>query len=237
MHTKKPREVMAKKKTLNAVELEEYKKRYDKVLNKTQSHQAALGAVARQMNPNGDVVEMDENFMKALSEMSGNLTTGAKGEELGDTMVCAWCRKAAVGGAPLQKCGRCRKVFYCNKECQTKAWKGHKKVCQPVVLPKNKKKRLGLNWEQLDKYGRAPATGKFIELKVTQDESMSRQVMGCRDGDGIIKRITCYNNSRSLAGFSIGKTFKWEHPIYQQFMDGSSGGRVEQEDVQNINIS
>lgn len=29
----------------------------------------------------------------------------------------------------LQKCGRCRNVYYCSVECQSKAWKKHRKNC------------------------------------------------------------------------------------------------------------
>lgn len=31
----------------------------------------------------------------------------------------------------LLRCGRCHQARYCNAECQKKAWKKHKQVCQP----------------------------------------------------------------------------------------------------------
>ena len=43
---------------------------------------------------------------------------------------CAKCSKSALDlGRILLKCGRCKKVYYCNKECQKAHWKIHKPVC------------------------------------------------------------------------------------------------------------
>lgn len=33
----------------------------------------------------------------------------------------------------LLRCGRCRRVRYCNAECQKKAWKMHKQACVPAA--------------------------------------------------------------------------------------------------------
>jgi hypothetical protein len=39
-------------------------------------------------------------------------------------LVCAQCNKEAS-----KKCGKCKKVWYCSRECQTSHWKLHKSVC------------------------------------------------------------------------------------------------------------
>ena len=44
----------------------------------------------------------------------------------GSISICAFCGKHT---GKLQKCGLCRKVMYCNRECQRKDWKKHKEVC------------------------------------------------------------------------------------------------------------
>lgn len=31
----------------------------------------------------------------------------------------------------MQKCSRCKAVFYCNAACQTAHWKAHKLQCAP----------------------------------------------------------------------------------------------------------
>jgi uncharacterized C2H2 Zn-finger protein len=41
--------------------------------------------------------------------------------------VCDGCDAA---GGNLLRCGRCKKVSYCSKECQRAAWKSHKKKCE-----------------------------------------------------------------------------------------------------------
>ena len=51
------------------------------------------------------------------------------GEELvrGDCICCANC---AVKKIHLNRCARCKSVFYCSRECQKKNWRSHKKVCR-----------------------------------------------------------------------------------------------------------
>lgn len=42
---------------------------------------------------------------------------------------CANCGVRAAGEKRLMKCGRCREAHYCSKECQTKHWNIHRKMC------------------------------------------------------------------------------------------------------------
>ncbi|KAJ7712549.1 hypothetical protein B0H14DRAFT_3018232 [Mycena olivaceomarginata] len=44
------------------------------------------------------------------------------------TPACYSCRRA-VDRALLKRCGRCRLVWYCSVQCQTKDWPTHKRVC------------------------------------------------------------------------------------------------------------
>ena len=248
-HVMKLKEIILKKLSMTEAELEQFRVRLEKCDGKKRANYAALSSVASKVAPSssGGRVEIDDHFLKELEKLEGNLTTGVKGEELGDKLTCSWCRTVARP-EKLSKCGRCKKVSYCGKDCQAKAWKGHKKVCvsrsaQAQAQAQGdapKRKKLSLTWEQLEAYGMGiPADGKFIELQVIVDETLCRgmrQVMGCRDRDGIIKRIACYNDAQSLPGFEIGKTFKWKNPRFHCFMDGSTGARVEEEDVPNISI-
>eukprot|EP01112_Ceratiomyxa_fruticulosa_P000837 TRINITY_DN10774_c0_g1_i1.p1 TRINITY_DN10774_c0_g1~~TRINITY_DN10774_c0_g1_i1.p1 ORF type:complete len:164 (-),score=44.56 TRINITY_DN10774_c0_g1_i1:17-481(-) len=40
---------------------------------------------------------------------------------------CAWCGKPAP-----KKCSRCKNEWYCERECQVKAWPRHKNVCDII---------------------------------------------------------------------------------------------------------
>ena len=50
------------------------------------------------------------------------------------TNMCGSCQTPAI-----TKCSRCKKVFYCNRECQKQHWKVHKKQCVPVKEPEDRK--------------------------------------------------------------------------------------------------
>ena len=49
--------------------------------------------------------------------------------------ICDSCAKSeldfADGAAPLLLCSRCKDARYCNRACQTRVWKEHKKTCVP----------------------------------------------------------------------------------------------------------
>jgi len=44
--------------------------------------------------------------------------------------MCALCKTLDLE-KKFEKCGRCKKVIYCDKSCQKKHWKEHKKECEP----------------------------------------------------------------------------------------------------------
>jgi hypothetical protein len=44
--------------------------------------------------------------------------------------ICNFCKKRGErGAAKLKKCQKCRKVYYCNSECQRNDFSSHKKIC------------------------------------------------------------------------------------------------------------
>jgi hypothetical protein len=45
--------------------------------------------------------------------------------------ICHAC-KEVMPLVALQKCGRCKRVFYCDRECQRKDWLYHKQTCIDV---------------------------------------------------------------------------------------------------------
>ncbi|KAJ6543813.1 hypothetical protein B0H10DRAFT_2134097 [Mycena sp. CBHHK59/15] len=49
--------------------------------------------------------------------------------ELSSFRTCAACYKPESKDVKFQRCGSCKKVLYCSKECQKTAWSGHKPMC------------------------------------------------------------------------------------------------------------
>lgn len=48
-----------------------------------------------------------------------------------DIHPCGGCGKAGRG---MRKCGRCKRVHYCSKECQTEDWRGgHREKCDRFI--------------------------------------------------------------------------------------------------------
>jgi tetratricopeptide (TPR) repeat protein len=55
---------------------------------------------------------------------------------------CGWCGTMDVHAS--KKCGQCQAVWYCNEECQRKAWKEHKHHChKKPSVPKPAKEAAG----------------------------------------------------------------------------------------------
>jgi len=67
--------------------------------------------------------------------------------------------------------------------------------------------------------------------------NFTRQVLDCKDRVGAVRRIAAYTDSRSLPGAASGKVLRWKNPRFHYFMDGSSGGRIEDSDMCNVTIS
>ncbi len=67
--------------------------------------------------------------------------------------------------------------------------------------------------------------------------NFTRQVLECKDRVGVVRRIAAYTDSRGLPGAAEGMVLRWRNPRYHYFMDGSSGARIEEEDMCNVTIS
>merc|ERR1711865_1285247 len=69
---------------------------------------------------------MGESVTMGMPETSGSVDDAHAA-----TRMCALCSKPAADNATLLRCTRCKKVFYCNKDCQRAHWKEHKASCNP----------------------------------------------------------------------------------------------------------
>eukprot|EP00978_Attheya_sp_CCMP212_P010272 scaffold24741_cov53-Attheya_sp.AAC.1 len=149
-----------------------------------------------------------------------------------DMYTCVYC--GITSSEKLRMCSRCKTISYCSRECQKSHWKVHKKEC---VKRENEPKSLPLTWEQVEAHQGAPVTGKTLEVRVMLDESVMRQVVSCKDRVGTIRRIAAYTDSRSIPDLEVGSFLRWKNPRYRYFLDGSSGGRIEEEDLPNVTLS
>jgi hypothetical protein len=49
--------------------------------------------------------------------------------------------------------------------------------------------------------------------------------------------IAAYTNDRRIPGLQQGSVIRWKNPRFHYFIDGSSGARIEEEDLPNLKIS
>ena len=193
---------------------------------------ALMQAWGRQ-NPGQNVMEFGGAETQKLFEQFA-ATPNREGSSRVDLRTCAYCHKASV--EELKFCARCKKVSYCNRNCQKSAWKAHKKVCNKTDIDDEEVKAARLTWDQLEAFQGEPTDGQTLEVRAILDESVTRQVMQCKDHNGVMKRVAAYTNSRSIPGFEPGSVLKWKNPRYHYFMDGSAGARIEESDLVNVSI-
>jgi hypothetical protein len=76
------------------------------------------------------VCDNPECAKRAQDTVTSSINEKGLGVYAGTVKVwsCENCEKSLVGTP--KKCGRCLEVAYCDKDCQTKNWKEHKKVCK-----------------------------------------------------------------------------------------------------------
>jgi len=80
------------------------------------------------------------------------------------------------------------------------------------------------------------ATGTVLEVRALNEEGEMRQVMVCKDRNGVVRRIAADTTSRRIPGLVPGAVLRWKIPKFHYFLDGSSGARIEDQDSCNITI-
>ena len=75
-----------------------------------------------------NIKQLDNGSIKAIFKIM-NSDTRKEEKKNGATMVyhCSNCNKIGEG---FQKCGGCKRLAYCSKECQKNDWKKHKTDCK-----------------------------------------------------------------------------------------------------------
>ena len=52
---------------------------------------------------------------------------------MGLLKFCGACNKPGSQQLSPLRCGQCRAVYYCNRVCQRRAWKTHKRACKEAA--------------------------------------------------------------------------------------------------------
>ncbi|KAG7349425.1 MYND finger domain containing protein [Nitzschia inconspicua] len=189
----------------------------------------AMAQAMSRKHPNQREFEIGGSETQQLYDQLLKAPEGKSGRA--DKFTCVYCNKTSP--TKLKMCARCKVVSYCSRDCQTAHWKAHKKACVPV---EKEPKSLPLTWDQVEAHRCAPVMGKTLEVRAILDEGAMRQVMPCKDRNGVVRRVAAYNNSRSIPGLRVGSLLRWKNPRFHYFMDGSSGARIEEADLKNIQI-
>jgi len=213
---------------------EDVKEPLRRAMQKEQQQEGEMRGLTQayaQQNPNSRTFEVGGPETQRLYDefMAAPETKQNRAEKF----TCAYCGKSSP--TKLNLCSRCKKVAYCDKDCQRAAWRAHKKEC--VVVEGKEPKSLPLTWPQVEAHGGSPVLGRVLQVRAMVDESVTRQVFGCKDRTGEVRRVVAYTASRRVPGLQQGVILKWKNPRYHYFADGSSGARIEEEDLVNITIS
>lgn len=247
----------------------------------TQAELAAVTSAWSKQNPGKTSMEFGGPETQKLYEQVAALPPSASISRA-DKYTCDYCNKSST--EKLMICSRCRNVAYCNRDCQSAAWLGHKKVCKKVSAEGEEKVKLPLTWAQLEAFGGGvTAEGKVsvcivfcvrlwfvnlclnsntgvqwyntqliltilhtlfikntiqtLEVRIMNITTFGREVLDCKDRTGAVLRIAAYSDSHTLPGAASGRVLRWKNPRFRYFMDGSSGGRIEEADMCNVTIT
>lgn len=91
---------------------------------------------------------------------------------------CLYCGKVERYDQRMQRCGRCRQVFYCDKTCQQSDWYRHKALCQSTTTSKERPK------------GMSSLVPLLSQLRITVDEHRTNQFYKAQPYRGYLA-ITC----------------------------------------------
>ena len=88
-------------------------------------------------------------FPASLSKLTGEFKRHAEFEQT-NIKTCFECGAVETEEHKLMKCNRCKKAFYCNRDCQLSHWKcSHKSLCKHAPMLSN---LAGLNFSQFNGY-------------------------------------------------------------------------------------
>jgi uncharacterized C2H2 Zn-finger protein len=115
---------------------------------------------------NGDGSLSNKNLIKILNKKLGETGLAIDNASLfGKRGICHNCQEDSQEQEQLLKCGACKKVFYCSKECQKTHWKqgGHREECAKV---NGKRKDEKQKRKAIIKEEPAPTADQFLDANL-----------------------------------------------------------------------
>jgi len=140
---------------------------------------------------------------------------------------CFYCKETQT--KKMRKCGNCKSVYYCSRECQKKDWSFHKGRCKNMKQDKKKNRKAKKTIEEIYAYvikdfgssikeyvGRLNLEDEIVKVSLTEDstnltlEGYDRdkfnEETGCADNN--INTIICFydkGGSETMTAFNIFK--------------------------------
>lgn len=91
-----------------------------------------------------------------------------------------------------------------------------------------------ISWDELEDLGGAPAAGRVLEVKImAQPLPFGRHNFPGKDHYGEVRHCCIYADVPPQ-GLVLGRILRWRNPHFHWFMDGSSGARIDDEDVGDV---
>jgi len=126
----------------------------------------------------------DPNVMEILMKKPDDNINFVYMSANNDSPICIKCGKPSS-----KQCAKCRKVWYCSRECQVQDWKIHKEACKSLLdqvgeLPPAMHRFGAENCYQLHKYIHSITISKFItfgsfdKFSYIVGDLLSREVIG-----------------------------------------------------------
>ena len=136
----------------------------------------------------------------------------------------------------LGLCSKCRKIKYCSRECQQQDWQTeHKRSCVP---PAGDFSEEGLTWADIREnpdLTRDPE--KYLEVYITGDVSLVRQIMIGKDRNGETNMVAIYTSDKRIKNLKLNTMVRLKHVEFRVFLDGVNRGvRIQDEDLENMEI-
>jgi len=76
-----------------------------------------------------DEKKAGKRMRKKERQNESNLGTRMTNEQAEVILQCNSCRRLAGSSESFSKCGRCKAVYYCGRECQKRDWPSHRPNC------------------------------------------------------------------------------------------------------------